>query len=121
MANERLTDQIELTDKPSNNDVIHIVDVSNLTDNAAGSSRKIQVQNLLKGRAFQNILGCLVFKVNSSPTLTTIQATDWVIYMSSQTNRLVIGLATGTVSSVPADLDDSTKFLKFYDGSSLLP
>lgn len=121
MANERLTDQLETTVKPSNNDLAYIVDVSDTSQHPDGSGYKIQVQNLLKGRSFQNILGCLVFKVNSTPTLTTIQSTDWVIYMSSQTNRLVIGLATATVSNVPTDLDDSTKFLKFYDGSSLLP
>lgn len=42
-----LTDRSELTDVALN-DWLHVVDVSNTTDNAAGSSRKITIQNALK-------------------------------------------------------------------------
>jgi len=118
---ERLTDQDELTVKPGDLDFIHLVDVSDTAENAAGSSRKQQVRNFLKGRAFQYILGCLVFKVNNSPSTTTIQSSDWVIYMSEAQDRLIIGLAKSGVSAIPADFDDASKFLKFYDGNSLLP
>lgn len=47
MANEKLTQQTELT-TPAADDLVYIVDVSDTTDGAAGSSRKIQVSNLMK-------------------------------------------------------------------------
>lgn len=114
---DRLTDQTELTTKPANGDLVHLVDVSDISDNAAGSSRRMQIQNLLKGRAFQYILGCMVYKTNASPTVTTIQATDFVVFASpkSAQNRLVIGIATDAMTTIPNDLDDDTKFDKFID------
>lgn len=44
MANERLTDQPELTTQADNADVLHIVDLS---DGANGTSKKITVSNLM--------------------------------------------------------------------------
>ena len=45
---ERLTDQPTKTSDLANNDYLYIVDVSDTTDNAAGSSYKITVGNLLR-------------------------------------------------------------------------
>ena len=77
---ERLTDRDELTTASAPGDWIHLVDVSDTTDDPAGTSVKQQAQNFLKGKTFQSILGCLVYKTYGSPTTTTIQATDLVIY-----------------------------------------
>lgn len=118
---ERLTDQNELSVKPDDLDFLHLVDVSDTGDNAAGSSKKIQVRNLLKGRTLQYILGCLVFKPNASPSTTTIQPDDWIIYMNSSEDRIVLGLCKTALTTIPSDFDDNTKFLKFHDGNSLLP
>lgn len=46
---EILTDRDALAAAPANGDFIHIVDISDTTDNAAGSSKKITVQNFLSG------------------------------------------------------------------------
>lgn len=119
MANERLTDQTEITSKLADNDWVYVVDRSDTTDDADGSGFKMQIQNYLKGRTFQYILGCLVYKVNTSPTVTTIQDTDIVIYFG--TNRLVIGKAIDAISSVPTDIDDANKFERYIDTSKLLP
>lgn len=45
----RLTDRTELATTPASNDLIHIVDVSDTTDNASGTSKKIQYSNLVSG------------------------------------------------------------------------
>lgn len=42
-----LTDRTELGAAPASNDFFHIVDVDDTTDNAAGTSKKITVENLL--------------------------------------------------------------------------
>lgn len=118
---ERLTDQTQMTTKPSSSDVLYLVDVSDATDNAAGSSKKIQVQNLLKGFTFRQLLGCLVYQVAVNPSNSQIEIGDYIIYMNEAEDRLVVGLAKGNITTVPTDLDDSSKFLKFIDGSSLLP
>jgi hypothetical protein len=48
MANKFVTDRIELNEAPANNDVLHIVDVSDVGQNPAGSSKKIKVSRLLE-------------------------------------------------------------------------
>lgn len=118
MANERLTDQTVLATKPDDLDVLHIVDVSNTTDNAAGSSRKITVPDLLKGRAFKQLLGCLVYQVASSPSLTQIEDGDYIIYMTD--TEMIIGKALDTITTIPADLRDSAKCANFIDATPLL-
>lgn len=50
MADARLTDLSALGSAASN-DVIYIVDVSDVSENAAGSGRKITVQNFMAGAA----------------------------------------------------------------------
>lgn len=118
MANERLTDQTEFTGKPDSLDVIHLVDVSNTTDNAAGSSRKINVGNLLKGRTFVPLLGCLVYQVSATPSTTQIEDGDYIIYMTD--TELIIGKALATILTIPADLRDNTKCANFLDASPAL-
>ena len=115
---ERLTDRTALTTKPADGDIVYLVDISDTTDNAAGTSKQETVQNLLKGRTFQQILGCMVYKTTASPTTTTIQATDFVIYVTDV--RLVIGRAGTGVATIPADLDDPNKFAKFIDNGPAL-
>jgi len=120
---ERLTDQTEYTGFPAVDDLLHMVDKDDTTGNAEGTSKKIKIQNLLKGRTFQLILGCLVYKyTTSSPTIGTIQTGDIVIWASDSTNsnRMVIGITKAIISSIPADFDDKAKFDKFIDTPSLL-
>lgn len=44
-----LTDRTELSEAPNNSDLVHVVDVSDTTDNAAGTSKKLTISNLLSG------------------------------------------------------------------------
>lgn len=44
---------LELSETPANGDLLHIVDVSDTTDNADGTSKKITRQNLVGGLATQ--------------------------------------------------------------------
>lgn len=48
MADQRLTDRSELAAAPADTDLVHIVDVSDTTDNASGTSKKITITNLIK-------------------------------------------------------------------------
>lgn len=48
MADEILTGQREMTELPHDDDLIHIVDVSDSTDNPAGSSYKWKIMHYLK-------------------------------------------------------------------------
>lgn len=118
MANERLTDQTELSAKPADDDVLHLVDVSNTADNAAGSSRKIQVTNFLKGRVFRPLLGCLVYQVSATPSATQIEDGDYIIYMTD--TLLIIGKALKTITTIPEDLRDSDKCANFIDTAPAL-
>lgn len=120
MADERLTDQTVKTDKPEGTDLVHLVDVSNTTDHASGTSAQMTVDDFLKGRSFKPILGCLVYSFVADPSKTAIVATDWVIYMNEANTRIVIGIAKAGFTTVPAHFDDDTKFTKFYDGNSLI-
>ena len=120
MANERLTDQSAYTGKPSDGDVLHMVRTSDLTDNPAGSSKQVAVSDMLKGRSFKLILGCLVYSFVADPSKTSIVATDWVIWMDVASERLIIGVASATLATIPADLDNVAKFDKFIETSGIL-
>jgi hypothetical protein len=47
MAQSKLTDRTELAATPANGDLLHVVDIDDTTGSAAGTSKKITVQNLL--------------------------------------------------------------------------
>ena len=47
MADQRLTDKTELTEIPNENDVLHIVDVSDTSADASGTSKQIKYSNLV--------------------------------------------------------------------------
>jgi len=47
MASSKLTDRTELAAAPADGDLLHVVDVSDTTGSSDGTSKKIQVSNLL--------------------------------------------------------------------------
>lgn len=49
MANQRLTDRTELNETPNASDLVHVVDISDTTDNASGTSKKVTRANLVGG------------------------------------------------------------------------
>lgn len=46
---DKLTDRTALTTRPAESDVLHVVDVSDTTDSAEGTSKQVAVSNLLGG------------------------------------------------------------------------
>ncbi|MGB2525702.1 hypothetical protein [Flagellimonas sp. SN16] len=118
MAGERLTDKDAIDASTiSLLDVLHLVDVSDTTSNAAGTSFKTTIFNLLLKRTFIYSTNAMVFKspANAGTLSTEPQLNDWVIFMSD--TRLVIGKAKDDIASMPTDLDDGAKFIKFIDAT----
>lgn len=118
MAGERLTDKDQIDiDDISLSDVLHLVDVSDTSSNAAGTSYKARLFDLLVKRTFVATSNALIFKspANAGSISTEPQLNDWVIFMS--TTRLVIGIAKDDigVGTMPGALDDSDLFIKFID------
>lgn len=69
MADERVSDQTELNASPADGDLVHLVDISDTTDNAGGSSRKMTVANLTRRRIENETPGGTVNGVNAAFTL----------------------------------------------------
>lgn len=88
MAEQRLTDQSELNETPADDDVLHIVDVSDTTDDDDGSSKKIKVSNLLGSAGVQTETP--TGDVDSSNTTFTVNNTpkfvvsDGAIYFEDE-------------------------------------
>tara|TARA_Y100000310_G_scaffold288593_1_gene314358 strand:- start:38 stop:874 length:837 start_codon:yes stop_codon:yes gene_type:complete len=68
MADERLTDRDAIT-TPAVGDLQHIVDISDTTDNAAGTSKKTTLQKIAD--LFKDLTQTLTNKTLTSPVLTT--------------------------------------------------
>lgn len=129
---ERLTDQTELTTAPENDDIVYVVDVSDTTDNPAGSSKQQTFANFTKGiRGFGALLpgtlspsgspATLLFKTTSNPATddyTAIQQHDIVIRADAA--RCVIGYVLNDFTTFPDDFDDPTKFAKYIDNGPAL-
>jgi len=49
MADDKLTDRVELAETPNDNDFFYVVDVSDSTDDITGSSKKIKYSNFKNG------------------------------------------------------------------------
>lgn len=117
---ERLTDQTELTDAPETNDVVYVVDVSDTTDDPAGSSKKQTLANFAQGiPSFKQIgvSNVFVFKTIGD-NYTIVQAGDLTMFMTQ--TRLVMGYAITNLAIIPDDFDDPAKFAKFIDNDPAL-
>ncbi len=120
MADERLTDQTAKVSTPARDDVMHVVDVSNTTDNAAGSSRQMEIDTILGG-GLSLIQGCIVLaRASTGQSMTALVAGDLVIYKSTGSNELIIASILATVTTIPDDLRDPTKAANWLDTSAAL-
>lgn len=84
MAN--LTTRTELATYPATEDLIHIVDVSDTTDNASGTSKQITISNLLSGNAGASVVARIPVDTQTDPAsgefdfdLTDYQTGDKVV------------------------------------------
>ena len=118
---ERLTDRTAKTETPDKVDLIHLVDVSDATENAAGSSRKQTVENFLKGRAFLFIQGCYTLKATGNESTTVLEIGDLVIYHHvAGLGTFIIATIKATIITIPTDLRDSAKAANWLDTSAAL-
>lgn len=71
---QKLTDRTELAEAPASGDFLHVVDVSDTTDSAEGTSKKVQAQYLTIADASTTVKG----KVELATDAETITGTDTV-------------------------------------------
>jgi hypothetical protein len=115
---EKLTDRSELGGGTQGTDQVHVV-------RSAVSYRR-QVSNLFNtgyvpGRVATGNAEMIVFKKDPETTPTAVLAADDIlIYIDTTADRMIVGIAVAAVSTYPTDLEDNAKFLRFYDGASLL-
>jgi len=91
MAEERLDEQTALTATPADGDLIHVVDVSDTTDNANGSSKKITRSNFL-GRVEDETPSGTIDGSNAAFTLANTPRTTSAIKLYRQGVRQFEGV-----------------------------
>tara|TARA_R110002051_G_scaffold164835_3_gene235720 strand:+ start:627 stop:1157 length:531 start_codon:yes stop_codon:yes gene_type:complete len=109
MANQRLTDKTALEEQAGSGDLLMVVDVSDSTGSAAGTSKKMDFKYLLQTDKF-SLNNAEVQALNSSPKtlvgalsgymVTPISCTILVTYASgteSSNNNIYFGFDTSTV------------------------
>lgn len=115
---ERLTDQTVKTTTPARTDVAHIVDVSDTAENAAGSSFQ-QTINTIIGAGLSKIQGCIVLaRTGTDQSMTALQAGDFVIYEDVASDTMIMATIKATITTVPADLRDTSKAANWLDTSA---
>ena len=86
-----LTDRVIFSGSPAGNDLIHIVDVSDPTDNPAGTSFAIEVSGLTSGGA-----GAFTSTTVNNTIIPTIPFSNTV--NSGSTNSSILGGTGNTIS-----------------------
>ena len=117
---ERLTDKTAKTTTPASGDLVHIVDISDITSHADGTSYKHTIDNFLKGRAFITIQGCYTLKASGNESITVLETGDFVIYEDVAGNEMILATIILAITTVPADLRVSTKAANWLDVSAAL-
>lgn len=119
---ERVTDQTAKTTAPADDDVLHVVDISDTTDNAAGSSFKMGVANFLKGKGLLVIQGCYTIKdlAAGNESTTILEAGDLVLYESVSNDDFIIATIKAAITVVPDDLRDSSKAALWLETTAAL-
>lgn len=117
---EKLTDKTAKTTTPASGDLVHIVDVSDTTSDAAGTSFKHTIDDFLKGRAFLTIQGCYALKASGNESITVLETGDFVIYEDVAGDEMILATIILAITTVPADLRVSTKAARWLDTSALL-
>lgn len=110
MVDQKVTDRSELSEAPADGDLLHITDVSDTTDDASGTSKKISVTNLIK-----SYVEALTSYFNvSTDTLDDITAGSTNKHFTATDHSKLDGIATGAevnpdvVSQVEAEAGTAT-------------
>lgn len=103
---ERLTDRTEKSTGFAFDDLLHLVDVSDTTDNAAGTSYKVAIGKLLTvlgvGVRITGFENYTVYKASGNTDLTTLQVGDRVEGVGSYFSGDYI---IATVATIPVIAD----------------
>ena len=116
---EQLLDRSQLSTAPADDDAILLRDRSDLTDGASGTDVYQEVFDLLKGRAFHTIQGCLALKASGNSSRTALEAGDFVLYQNGPSNIFIIATIKAAVTTIPTDLQNKTLAYRWYEGSDL--
>jgi hypothetical protein len=117
----KLTDKDELGGESALTDQLHIV--------RAGVSYRRSLDNFLKtGKIPYRTVQTgdremIVFRADPEANQTNVlEAGDFVIWfdLGSGVERMIIGVCIDDVSSYPTDLENSAKFIRFLDVTSML-
>lgn len=114
----KLSDRTELGGASQANDTIHVV--------RGGVSYKRIFSNFFNTARipFRVANGNREFFISRKDpdgnVSNVLAAGDILLYIDTDAERLVLGIALGAVSSYPTDLEDDTKFMRFLDQSALL-
>lgn len=121
---ERLTDKTALSTPPADGDLFHVVDISDTTGNAAGTSKKITIETiLLRGLSIASPYSSNVYLLaRTTGTGTTLVAGDTIVYIDTDPGSEILLIATlkTTVATLPLDLRDDTKAFLWLDTTPLL-
>jgi hypothetical protein len=113
MADQRLTDKTTLNEEPSNVDIFEVVDVSDKSDSARGSTKQVTKANLLAGiPTYQEfVTGNSVLKgdiMHTSLLIYYVWAKKWLINNTVSVGALT---ATKTLSAAHATLNRFDSFI----------
>lgn len=99
MVNKRISDMTELAEAPANGDLLPLVDVSDTTDDATGTNKKIQYSNLISGLSTASGTETLTNKtINTASNTITVNSADVSDLASSTvtfTNKTIDANGTG--------------------------
>lgn len=98
MADTKLTALTELNETPASGDWLYIVDVSDTTDGANGSSRKITRTNAIGGLATSGANSSITSLTGLTTALTVAQGGTGVATITS--GELLVGAGTGAITSL---------------------
>lgn len=127
MADEKVTDLSALT-APASGDVLYIVDVSDTTDDAAGSSKKITLSDLMKPYVVVDSTGGQTMNSNTPFTVNldseTIShsnyslASDVITVTAAGTYQISYGCTIDTTTNVSTARDGWEAYIE-YDSTGV--
>ncbi|AGO48430.1 structural protein [Cellulophaga phage phi10:1] len=114
----KLTDRTELVGSSRSTDQIHVV--------RDGGSYRMQLSAFLNNasgffRVSNGTSELFVFrKVKTLTPSVTLQTGDFCILINTTENIMIVGMAVATTTGTIDNLRNTSNFLRFYEGTSLL-
>jgi hypothetical protein len=99
MANKKVSELTELSEKPSSDDVLILNDISDTTGSAQGTTKKISVSNLLSAHTISNE----DLRGTDNPHIGAYPNQSFKIYLNTPSQKLTVtfGLAVNEDSDEP--------------------